>query len=84
MNNPFIISAVVTIGEGKKENSEEKEGKKEGWGQRVEPVAMGDHPNDSGTELLFREHGTHQFLWRFSSQCVYTMLKYVYCVNACL
>lgn len=66
------------------------------------PVAMGDHPSDSGTDMLLREKGNRSVsllvnLWRFSSQvlpggsyeqsvsvCVYTMLKYVYCVNACL
>lgn len=80
MNNPFIISAVVTIGEGKKENGEEKEDKKEGWGQRVEPVAMDDHPNDSGTELLFREHGnTSVSLEIFLSVCIHHVKICILC-----
>lgn len=64
----------------KKENGEGKEDKKEGWGQRVEPVAMGDHPNDSGTELLFREHGnTSVSLEIFLSVCIHHVKICILC-----
>lgn len=46
----------------------------------MEHVDLGDHPSDSGT-------GPQKHIsvpGDFSSQCVYTVLKYVYRVSACL
>ncbi len=47
---------------------------------------QGDHPSDSGTEMLLREAGNRS-AYVCVSVCVCVcvdMLKYVYCVNACL
>lgn len=62
-----------------------KKGKKNCWGGGV---VMGDHPSDSGTEMLLRGRGNRSVsllvnLWRFSSQflpecvCVYVCVHHV-------
>lgn len=58
----------LSCGIGENEEKEKKNG-----GEGAGSFAIGDHPSDSGTEMLLRDKGTRSVsllvnLWRFSSQ----------------